>query len=133
MGGTEGVDFSAVCRDVANLVAAGRRIVLVHGGSVEANQLGERLGCPPRFITSPSGFSSRYTDRSTLEIFAMAVNGKLNLFLVEGLQRLGINAFGLSGVDGRLLQASRKEAIVSVENGKRKVMRGDYTGKIEKV
>jgi [amino group carrier protein]-L-2-aminoadipate 6-kinase len=133
VGGTEGVDFSAVCQDVASLVAAGVSILLVHGGSVEANQLGERLGCPPRFITSPSGFSSRYTDRATLEIFAMAVNGKLNLLLVEGLQRLGINAFGLSGVDGRLLQASRKEAVVSVENGKRKVMRGDYTGKIEKV
>ena len=54
-------------------------MVLVHGGSAEANQLGEALGYPPRFITSPSGYTSRYTDRRTLEIFAMAVKGKSTL------------------------------------------------------
>ncbi len=78
LGGTEGVDFTAICRDAAGLLAQGQRLVLVHGGSAEANALGEALGSPPRFITSPSGFTSRYTDRRTLEIFAMAVNGKVN-------------------------------------------------------
>jgi len=74
--GTEGVDFSAICQDAAGLLAKGQRLVLVHGGSAEANQLGEALGYPPRFITSLSGYTSRYTDRRTLEIFAMSVNGK---------------------------------------------------------
>jgi acetylglutamate/LysW-gamma-L-alpha-aminoadipate kinase len=46
---------------------------------------------------------------------------------------LGINAFGLSGIDGRLIVAARKDAIQSVENGKRKIIRDDYTGKIEQV
>jgi acetylglutamate/LysW-gamma-L-alpha-aminoadipate kinase len=133
LGGTEGVDFSAICRDAAALLGQGRRLVLVHGGSAEANQLGEALGYPPRFITSPSGFTSRYTDRRTLEIFMMAVNGKVNSLLVEQLQSLGVNALGLSGPDGRLLLATRKEAIQSVENGKRKIVRDDYTGKIEAV
>ncbi len=133
LGGTEGVDFSAICRDVAALVEQGRQLVLVHGGSAEANALGEALGHPPRFITSPSGFTSRYTDRRTLEIFMMAVNGKVNSLLVEQLQAAGINACGLSGVDGQLLLATRKEAIQSVENGKRKIIRDDYTGKIERV
>jgi acetylglutamate/LysW-gamma-L-alpha-aminoadipate kinase len=133
LGGTEGVDFSAICRDAATLLSQGRKLVLVHGGSAEANQLGEALGTPPRFITSPSGFTSRYTDRGTLEIFAMAVNGKVNTLLVEQLQRLGINALGLSGLDGRLMQAVRKDTIQSVENGKRKIIRDDYTGRIEKV
>ena len=81
-------------------------------------------------ITSPSGYTSRYTNRDTLEIFLMAVNGKINSFLTENLQMLGVNAFGLSGLDGRLLQAKRKEAIQSVENGRRFVIRDDYTGKI---
>ncbi len=107
--------------------------MLVHGGSAEANALGERLGQPPRFITSPSGYSSRYTDRQTLEVFLMAVNGKVNSLLVEQLQQLGVNALGLSGLDGRLITAGRKEAIQSVENGKRKIIRDDYTGKIEQV
>ncbi len=133
LGGTEGVDFEAACQDAVELLAAGRRLVLVHGGSAEANALGAALDYPPRFITSPSGFTSRYTDRRTLEIFAMAVNGKVNTALVESLQARGVNAFGLSGLDGRLLGAQRKGAIISVEDGKRKVIRDDYTGKIESV
>jgi [amino group carrier protein]-L-2-aminoadipate 6-kinase len=133
LGGTEGVDFGNICSDVASLVAAGQKIVLVHGGSAEANLLGESLGQPPRFITSPSGYTSRYTDRATLAIFLQAVNGKVNTLLVEQLQMLGVNAFGLCGLDGRLLQATRKESIQSIENGKRKIIRDDYTGKIDSV
>jgi acetylglutamate/LysW-gamma-L-alpha-aminoadipate kinase len=84
-------------------------------------------------ITSPSGYTSRYTDRKTLEIFLMAVNGKVNSLLTEQLQMLGVNAFGLCGLDGRLMQATRKDSIQSIENGKRKIIRDDYTGKIETV
>jgi acetylglutamate/LysW-gamma-L-alpha-aminoadipate kinase len=84
-------------------------------------------------ITSPSGYTSRYTDRKTLEIFLMAVNGKINSLLTEKLQTLGVNAFGLCGLDGRLMQATRKDSIQSIENGKRKIIRDDYTGKIENV
>lgn len=133
LGGAEGVDFSAICADAARLLAAGQKLVLVHGGSAEANALGEALGAPPKFITSPSGYTSRYTDRKTLEVFLMAVNGKVNSLLTEQLQGLGINAFGLSGLDGRLITATRKDAVQSVENGKRKIIRDDYTGKIEQV
>lgn len=133
LGGTEGVDFTAICQDVVALLGEGRQLVLVHGGSAEATALGEALGTPPRFITSPSGHTSRYTDRRTLEIFAMAVNGKVNTFLVEQLQALGVNALGLSGVDGQLLVAERKESVISVENGRRRILRDDYSGKIKQV
>ena len=133
LGGTEGVDFSAICRDAAELSSQGIKMVFVHGGSAEANALGDALGAPPKMITSPSGFTSRYTDRKTLEVFLMAVNGKVNSFLVEQLQKLGINAFGLSGLDGKVLQATRKESVQSVEHGKRKILRGDYTGKLSAV
>lgn len=133
LGGTEGVDFSAICRDAAALLEQGQGLVLVHGGSAEANALGEAVGYPPRFVTSPSGFTSRYTDRPTLEIFAMAVNGKVNTLLVEQLQTLGVNALGLSGVDGRLMRARRKDSIRIIEDGKKKMLRDDYTGTIEQV
>lgn len=133
LGGTEGVDFSAICLDAKEWISRGKKIVFVHGGSSVSNDLGERLGAPPKFITSPSGFTSRYTNRETLEIFLMAVNGKINSLLVEQLQMIGINAFGLSGLDGRLLLATRKATIQSIENGKRRILRDDFTGKIEKV
>lgn len=134
IGGTEGLDFAAILDDVAAYCSVVQTpLVIVHGGSAEATALGERLGIPPRFIISPSGHSSRYTDRATLEVFIMAVNGKINTHLVEELRRRGVNAFGLSGLDGGLLQARRKEAIQSLENGKRKLIRDDFSGKIEQV
>jgi acetylglutamate/LysW-gamma-L-alpha-aminoadipate kinase len=133
LGGTEGVDLFAICQNVCEQLQQGQKLVLVHGGSAEANALGEGLGAPPKMITSPSGYTSRYTDRKTLEIFLMAVNGKVNSLLTEQLQMLGVNAFGLCGLDGRLMQAARKDAVQSIENGKRKIIRDDYTGRIEAV
>jgi len=133
IGGAAGVDVETVCADVAALARRGEQFVLVHGGSEQTNQLSEQLGHPPRFITSPSGFTSRYTDRTTLEIFAMATAGKINTLLVERLQHCGVNALGLSGVDGRLMVARHKEAVRSVENGRTRILHGDHTGAIQTV
>ena len=133
MGGAAGINSEAVCADVAALAHQGPRVVLVHGGSDETNRISEQLGHPPHFVTSPSGFTSRYTDRATLEIFAMVTAGKINTLLVEALQRRSVNALGLSGVDGRLMVARRKEAIRAVENGKMRVLHDDHTGTIQSV
>ncbi len=133
VGGGAGIEYDALCDDIAQLWAAGRRLALVHGGSHETNVLAERLGHPPRFVTSPSGYTSRYTDRETLEIFMMAYAGKVNKLIVEHLQRRGVNAVGLSGLDGRLLEGKRKAAIRIVEDGKQRVLRDDWTGTVERV
>ena len=133
IGGVTGVNIDAVISDIADQIKSGNKLVLVHGGSGETNAISEQLGHPARFVTSPSGFTSRYTDRTTLEIFAMVTSGKINTLLVERLQKLGVNAFGLSGVDGRVMVAKRKEAIRIVENGKQRMLRDDFTGKIEEV
>jgi acetylglutamate/LysW-gamma-L-alpha-aminoadipate kinase len=133
IGGVTGVNIDAVINDIADQIKSGNKLVLVHGGSGETNAISEQLGHPARFVTSPSGFTSRYTDRTTLEIFAMVTSGKINTLLVERLQKLGVNAFGLSGVDGRAMVAKRKEAIRIVENGKQRMLRDDFTGKIEEV
>jgi [amino group carrier protein]-L-2-aminoadipate 6-kinase len=133
VGGGVGIDYDALCADIAGLWKDGQRLVLVHGGSHQTNMLAERLGHPPRFVTSPSGYSSRYTDRETLEIFMMAYAGKVNKLIVERFQRLGLNAVGLSGIDGRVLEGQRKAVIRVVEDGKQKVLRDDWTGTVERV
>jgi [amino group carrier protein]-L-2-aminoadipate 6-kinase len=133
VGGAAGIDLDAVARDVASLWAEGRRIVLVHGGGDETNRMAEALGLKPRFVTSPSGFTSRYTDRATLEVFAMVVAGRVNKGLVERLQMAGAPAFGLSGLDGRLLEGRHKKSVRSVEGGKTILLHGDHTGTIERV
>jgi acetylglutamate/LysW-gamma-L-alpha-aminoadipate kinase len=132
-GGGEGLDIDAVVTDVAQLIKNGQQVILVHGGSHETNIISEKLGHPPRFVTSISGHSSRYTDRETLEIFLMVTAGKINKLLVEQLQQLGVNAVGLSGLDGRLLEGRRKSSLRILENGKRKILRGEYSGVIERV
>jgi acetylglutamate/LysW-gamma-L-alpha-aminoadipate kinase len=64
----------------------------------------------------------------------MAVAGQINTELVAQLQRRGINALGLAGVDGRLLVARRKTAIRAyTSDGRLQVVRDDYTGQIEQV
>lgn len=134
IGGAQGVNLAAVCKDVAELIGQGQQVVVVHGGSAETNEISTQLGHAPRFVTAAQGgFTSRYTDRTTLEIFAMVTSGKINTILVETLQKNGVNAFGLSGVDGRTMVAKRKEAIRIIENGKVRMLRDDYTGKIETV
>ena len=133
VGGGEGIPIDAVCGDVCDLVQQGERLILVHGASHETNVLSAALGKPPRFVTSVSGLQSRYTDRETLMLFAMAYVGKLNKLFVERLQQLGVNAVGLCGADGRSMEGTRKAAIKVVENGKRRVLRDDFTGRVERV
>jgi len=133
IGGARGIVPSALAEDVALHVHRGQQLVLCHGGSAETTELAHALGHPPKFLTSASGHQSRYTDRETLEIFMMAVAGKINKTVVEALQTAGVNAVGLSGLDGRLVEASRKKAIKAIVDGKTKVIRDDWSGKIERV
>jgi len=134
IGGAEGINHDAVADDVATLVKQGRRLVVVHGGSALTNQVATALGHPPQFVTSVSGYTSRRTDRRTLEIFEMVYCGQVNKGLVERLQRRGVNALGLSGLDGGLWRGPRKAAIKIVdERGRRRVLRDDYTGRVEQV
>ncbi len=133
LGGAAGIDPEPLCDDVAALVGQGIPLILVHGGSHETDVIAERLGKPPRHVTSPSGHQSRYTDRETLEIFAMVVAGRINKLLVERLQRRGIQALGLSGVDGRLLEGKRKSSLKIVEDGRVKVLHDEWSGVVERV
>jgi acetylglutamate/LysW-gamma-L-alpha-aminoadipate kinase len=131
VGGGAGVDADAVCADVAGLAAEGWPVVLVHGTSAAADALVARVGLSVRHLVSPSGHVSRYTDPEMLELYVAAAAGQVNKALVAGLQRLGCNAVGLSGVDGHLLRARRKAAVRAVENGRQRVVRDDYTGQLE--
>ena len=133
VGGSEGIDYDAVCDDIARLWSDGARIVLVHGGSAETNRVAQLLGHPPRFVTSPSGHTSRFTDRATLEIFEMVYCGKMNKGIVERLQRHGTPAVGLSGLDGRIFEGRHKETVRSVEDGRTILLRGDHTGTVDRV
>ena len=133
VGGGEGIDPTTLTAEIAQLVSAGVRVVLVHGGSHETNMLAEALGHPTQTIVSPSGNQSRRTDRETLDIFKMIYCGKANKTIVESLRRADIDAIGLSGIDAGIWVGKRKAAIRSVVDGRTVIIRDDLSGRVESV
>jgi [amino group carrier protein]-L-2-aminoadipate 6-kinase len=129
-GGAAGTEVGPL---VAELAALEEPWVVVHGGNQELDALSRRLGHEPRFVKSPSGHVSRYTHPETVGLIEMVYRGRVNNDLVTRLVANGVKAVGLSGVDGGLWRARRKESIRVVENGRKLLLRGDHTGRIEEV
>ena len=133
VGGGTSLNIDAVVSDIVTLRATGTELLLVHGGAQTTNAVAEALGHPPQFVTSETGHVSRRTDRRTLEIFEMVYCGQLNKMWVEKLQQMGVNAVGLSGLDGRIFEGTRKDTLRIRVEGRRMVLRDDWTGTVDKV
>jgi len=133
LGGSRGLDVEAFVEDLAAVVKSGERVVFVHGGNKELDDLQEKLGIPVRQVTSATGQVSRYTDAATMDAFLMAYAGQINKRLVEQLQRRGVNAVGLTAMDGHIASGRRKARIRIVEDGKPKMLDGDFAGSIEHI
>ena len=93
-----------VMEDIVLLWLIGVKIVLVHGGGPEITDLMNRLGKQPEFIDG-----LRVTDKETVDIVQMVLAGKVNKTLVNLLEMKGGKAIGLSGMDGRLIEAAPKD------------------------
>jgi acetylglutamate/LysW-gamma-L-alpha-aminoadipate kinase len=150
VGGGEAVDPGGAVADVAHLTATGEEraewssaarpsgesprgdVVVVHGGSTAVDDLLERLGSEPEYVETPDGVAGRFTDADAMAAFTMAM-GRVNQALVADLQAVGVNAVGLSGVDGKLLTGPRKSAVRVLEDGRKKIRRGDHSGTVEAV
>jgi len=131
-GGGKDINWDGVCKDVAE-IRASEPVVLIHGGSVQRDELSERLRVPVRKVVSPSGISSVYTDAEGIEVFLMAYAGLANKRIVARFQAHGVNAVGLCGVDGKLWQAKAKKDILVREGGKTKLLKDNLTGRVEAV
>ena len=93
-----------VMEDVALLWLIGVKIVLVHGGGPEISELMEKLGKKSQFVDG-----LRVTDKETVDIAQMVLAGKVNKTLVNLLESKGGKAMGISGMDGRLIEAKIKD------------------------
>ncbi len=132
-GGNAAVDCEAVCRDVAQLARSGRPVVLVHGGSAHIDRLAGRLGIPQRIQTAADGVPARHTDQATLEVVTLALAGQVKPQLVAALARHGALAVGLTGLDGGLLRARRKQPQRALLDGKWMVVRDSHAGTVYEV
>ncbi len=92
-----------VMEDIVLLNLIGVKIVLVHGGGPEINKLMDAMGKEPEFIDG-----LRVTDKETVDIVEMVLAGKVNKSLVKFIDMKGGKAIGLSGIDGKLIEAKFK-------------------------
>jgi acetylglutamate kinase len=95
---------SQVMEDIVLLTLIGVKIVLVHGGGPEMSDIMGKMGKKPEFVDG-----LRVTDRETVDIALMVLAGKINKTLVNLLQMNGGRAMGISGMDGRLIEARKKD------------------------
>ena len=125
----EGVP-QALVEDVT-VLAPSHQLLIVHGGGDVVTQYATRLGKEQRFVVSPDGVRSRYTDRETAEIYQMVMSGLLAKRLVLALGKAGVKSVSLAGADGLLMRGKRKTKLVIMdERGRKVAIEGGYTGKV---
>ena len=129
IGGGEAINLPGIVSDLANLEQA---FMVVHGANVLRDQVAEKMGFNKQVITSASGYTSVFSDQDAIDAILMAYSGLRNKRLVELFQQQGINAVGLTGLDGRLVQGARNRGIRVIENGKKMIKR-DFSGKPREV
>lgn len=125
IGGGEQIDLQATIADLATLA---QPFIIVHGANVLRDQIATQLGHEKTVLTSVSGYTSVFSDAAALEVIMMSYSGLRNKQIVELCQRNSINAVGLTGLDGRIVQGERNKGIRVRENGKTLIKR-DLSGK----
>lgn len=123
----------SLCADVAERHRNGERLLLVHGGSSDIDQIAEQLGARQRRLVGPGGVSGRYTDRPTLALAMMTWSGVVKPRLVELLVRHGVPALGLTGLDAGLVTATVKKPFRATLDGRSTIIRDDRSGRIAAV
>ena len=104
-------NLDQVTGQLALLASLSIRMIVVHGGGTQASALSRRLGQEPELIAG-----RRVTDDRAIEVVKMVYRGQLNTDLVSALRRHGVQAVGVSGVDGELLTAHRRPPVRVVDD-----------------
>lgn len=125
IGGGDTLNLGGIVRDLAEL---SEPKVIVHGANMLRDRVAGKMGFEKRILTSISGYSSVFSDDNAMDAILMAYSGLRNKRIVELCQQQGINAIGLTGIDGRLVQGQRNKGIRVRENGKNLIKR-DLSGK----
>jgi acetylglutamate/LysW-gamma-L-alpha-aminoadipate kinase len=127
IGGGRNINIQGI---IVDLAALSDKFIIVHGANAFRDKLVEDLGQTKQVLTSVKGYSSVYSDENMIDIMMMAYAGLRNKRIVEMCQQHGIDAVGLSGVDGKVIQGKRNRGIRVIQKGKQKIVR-DYSGKPE--
>ncbi|HEU4516757.1 MAG TPA: acetylglutamate kinase, partial [Steroidobacteraceae bacterium] len=96
----------SLVEQIAILHHLGIRVVLVHGGGPQLDEMQRSLGIEPRMIRG-----RRITDDRSIDATTMVLNGLINTRILATCRELGIDAVGLSGVDAGLVRANRRPPV----------------------
>ena len=120
-------NLASLAEELALLHQVGIRLCVVHGGGKQLSELAERLGVAQTIING-----RRVTNDETLELAKMIFAGKINTEILAALRRRGIEAVGLSGVDGNIVHAARRppKKILNRETGERKEVDFGHVGDV---
>jgi acetylglutamate/LysW-gamma-L-alpha-aminoadipate kinase len=129
IGGGRDVNLKGVVQDLATLT---ERFIIVHGANAVRDEIAAKMGHPTRSVTSVSGYASVLSDEKAIDAIMMGYAGIQNKRLVELCQQRGVNAVGLSGIDGKLVQGARNKGIRVRQNEKTIMMR-DFSGKPKQI
>jgi len=133
IGGGAAIGSEAFANFADDIATLDDQILIVHGGNAEFSRLSEQLGMPPQIVTSSTGRVSRYVDEPTMDAMLMAYCGKVNKRLVAAMRHAGVNAVGLSAMDGGIAVGKRKPVLRGEIDGRKKVFRDDHAGTIEEI
>ena len=125
IGGGRTINLKGIVQDLAVL---DEPFIIVHGANAIRDEIAAKMGYPTKTVTSVSGYSSVLSDEHAIDVIMMAYAGLQNKRLVELCQQHGINAVGLSGIDGRLVEGARNKGI-RVRQNEKTIMMHDYSGK----
>lgn len=110
------------------------KVVIVHGGGKDVTDTAHKMGKEQKFIVSPDGKRSRYTDKETAMIYTMVMSGKISKNIAAMLGSQGILSVGITGIDGEMIRAQRKKKLLILnEKGRKMIIEGGYTGKVSRV
>ncbi len=125
IGGGAAINIEGVIRDLAALE---EQAILVVGANALRDEIAEKLDAPKKTLTSVKGYTSVFSDEQAIDVMMMAYAGLRNKRVVELCQQCGMNAVGLSGLDGRVVQGVRNKGIRVKEGEKVRIVR-DFSGK----
>ena len=129
IGGGSRINVKGIVVDLATLDEG---FIIVHGANALRDKLAEDLGQPKQVLTSVKGYTSVYSDEKLIDVMMMAYAGLRNKRIVELCQQNGINAVGLTGLDGKTVLGQRNKGIRVYQNQKQKIIR-DFSGKPQSI
>ena len=125
IGGGATINLEGIAADLASLTTPA---LVVLGANAVRDEIAERLGTPKKVLTSVSGYTSVYSDEQAIDAIMMSYAGLRCSRFVELCQRNGVDAVGISGIDGRAVQGERNRGI-RVREGSKTLLKRDFSGK----